>query len=528
MEKKETALIIGAGPAGLTAAYQFLKETDIQPIIIEKENFLGGISRTAEHNGNRIDIGGHRFFAKNSEVTELWERIMPVQGFPAKDDRLINRKIQLNDNGPDPETDDRVLLVRNRVSRIFYLRKFFDYPISLSLKTITNMGFGNTFKAGAGYLRAAWFKRKETNLEDFMINRFGAPLYNMFFKDYTEKVWGRKPKDISADWGAQRIKGLSLMKTLLDALSKLFSKKGNDSKNVETSLIEQFCYPKKGPGQLWELMGEEITKMGGKIFLESEAVGISVQDRKIKSVSVNSNGEKHLYQADYYFSTMPVSELVGAMDAGVPAEIRKIAGELPYRDFITVGLLVDRLKIKNTTRFKTVSDIVPDCWIYVQEKDVKLGRIQIFNNWSPYMVNDSENTVWMGLEYFCNEGDELWKMNDNEFIEYAIGEVERIGVIDRKSVKDSVRIKVKKAYPAYFGTYKNFDQVKEFLNSIENLYCIGRNGQHRYNNMDHSMLTAIEAVRSIRAGDNSKRKIWEVNTEAEYHEEKTTDGAAEQ
>lgn len=516
-EQTKTALIIGAGPAGLTAAYQLLKETDILPIIIEKENFPGGISRTMEHNGNRIDIGGHRFFSKSGEVTRLWEELMPTQGFPSKDDKAAGRVMQWNQGGPDPETADRVMLLRNRVSRIFYLRKFFDYPVSLSLRTIKNLGLWTTLKAGTGYLYSACFKRKEINLENFMINRFGAPLYRMFFKDYTEKVWGKKPADISPEWGSQRVKGLSLTKALLHALSKPF---GKSEKNVETSLIEQFRYPKKGPGQLWETMGAEIIKMGGKILLNTEAAGISIKDGKIVSVSAETDGERRTFQADYYFSTMPVSELIGAMDKEVPEEVRKIARELPYRDFITVGLLVDKLKIKNATKLKTVAGLVPDCWIYVQDKDVRLGRVQIFNNWSPYMVQDFEHTVWIGLEYFCNEGDALWNMGDLEFIAFATGEVEKIGLIDRKSVRDSVRIRVKKAYPAYFGSYQHFDRVKDFLNSVENLYCIGRNGQHRYNNMDHSMLTAMEAVRNIRTGAGSKESLWEVNAASEYHEEK--------
>ncbi|WP_425802386.1 NAD(P)/FAD-dependent oxidoreductase [Desulfitobacterium sp. Sab5] len=518
MNSKQKALIIGAGPAGLTAAYKLLKDTDIHPIIIEKESFVGGISRTSIHNGNRIDIGGHRFFSKSSEIMDLWQNIMPLQGAPSKDDKQLNREIPLNDGGPDPEKEERVLLIRSRVSRILYLRKFFDYPISLKFQTLMNLGFLNTFKAGLGYIWSSCFKRQENSLEDFMINRFGISLYRMFFMDYTEKVWGKHPKEISADWGAQRIKGLSLSKAIISMLTKPFHKKVLRQKKLETSLIETFAYPKKGPGQLWETMSEEIKNMGGELILDSQVVKVCIENDKIKSVIVNSNGTEKKIDADYFISTMPICDLINAFDCQVPKNVLDTALNLPYRDFITVGLLLNKLKLKNTTNLKTISDIIPDCWLYIQEPDVKLGRIQIFNNWSPYMVRDPENTVWIGLEYFCNEGDELWNMSDQDFINFAIEELVKIQVIEETNILDSVRIKVSKAYPAYFGSYENFDDVKAYLNTIENLYCIGRNGQHRYNNMDHSMLTAIEAVKSISAGNKTKDKIWSVNTETEYHE----------
>lgn len=518
MDTSKTALIIGAGPAGLTAAYELLKTSSIKPVILEKESFVGGISRTVEHNGNRMDLGGHRFFSKSETVMDLWRKLMPPQGAPALDDRLLNRPVPLAPGGPDPEREDRVLLNRSRVSRIFYLRKFFDYPISLSLGTILSLGLFNTFRAGVGYLRSACCKRPEKNLEDFMINRFGVTLYRMFFQDYTEKVWGRAPKDIGADWGAQRIKGLSLHKAVADAVKRRL---GRESGAVETSLIENFYYPKKGPGQLWELLRSEIQAMGGTFLFNTEAVAFSTEGSHITAVTAESQGVRRTIKADYVLSTMPVSQLVSALGDAVPDEaVKKIAMELPYRDFITVGLLVDQLKIKNTSGRKTLADLIPDCWIYVQERDVRLGRIQIFNNWSPYLVRNPEHTVWLGLEYFCTEGDELWQADDESFIRFAVGELEKIGMIDRADVLDSVRIRVPKAYPAYFGSYREFGRVRDFLDTVENLYCIGRNGQHRYNNMDHSMLTAIRAVEAITKGTVSKREIWEVNTEREYHEAK--------
>ena len=522
----KTAIIIGAGPAGLTAAYCLLKETDIKPIILEEENFVGGISRTAEHNGNRMDIGGHRFFTKNDEVNALWRELMPTQGAPSKDDIILGTTDKaLSEGGPDPESEDRVMLIRRRVSRIYFLKKFFDYPISLKAETFKNMGLGRTIKAGFGYVGATIFKKEENSLRNFYINRFGKPLYEMFFEDYTTKLWGRDPKDISADWGAQRVKGLSLTKAVWNVLSKPF--RGKNSK-VETSLIEQYSYPKKGPGQLYEMMASEIERMGGTIIKGAKVVGINTEDGMVKSVSALRDGEKVDYTGDEFFSTMPVKDLVAGMGESAPADVRRVAEGLPYRDFMTVGLLVNKLQITNKTKLKTVGDIVPDCWIYIQEREVKLGRLQIFNNWSPYMVKDAENTVWIGLEYFCDEGDDMWNMGDEEFIKFAKGELASIGIIDESDVLDAVRIKVKKAYPAYFDTYSEFATVRDYLSSIDNLWCIGRNGQHKYNNMDHSMLTAIEAVRAIKSGARDKTPVWEVNTEKEYHEEKNEDTANKQ
>ncbi len=514
-------IIIGAGPAGLTAAYKLLSETDYKPIILEESEFIGGISRTATHNGNRMDIGGHRFFSKDDDVMEFWKELMPIQGAPSKDDALLGREKPLEPNGPDPEKEDRVMLVRERVSRIYFLKKFFDYPVSLSGATIKNMGFKNTLRVGFGYMKSVFFKKPEDSLENFYINRFGRPLYEMFFEDYTTKLWGISPKEISADWGAQRVKGLSLSKALISILKKPFVKKNVDQKNVETSLIEQFIYPKKGPGQLWETLAGEIERLGGRIELNTRVCDINTENGKIKSVTAEKDGENVEFVGDYYISSMPVKDLVEGMKGDtVPEEVYRVATNLPYRDFITVGVLADKLKIKNQTDKKTVSDIVPDCWIYIQERDVKMGRLQIFNNWSPYMVEDMENTVWIGLEYFCNEGDEMWKMTDSDFIELAVDELAHIGIIDKEDVRDTIRIKVKKAYPAYFGVYKDFDKVRNYLDSFGNLYCIGRNGQHRYNNMDHSMLTAFATVNSIKNGGTERESVWNVNTEKSYHEKK--------
>lgn len=512
-EKSSTAIIIGAGPAGLTAAYRFLLDTDIKPVILEESEYIGGISRTAVVGGNRMDIGGHRFFSKNDEVNAMWQELMPLQGKPSIDDLTLGVEKPLSEGGPDPETEDRVMLLRNRISRIFFLRKFFDYPISLKPETFKNMGFANTMRAGFGYLGSCIVKKKEDSLENFYINRFGRPLYEMFFEDYTTKLWGRSPAQISADWGAQRVKGLSLSKAVWNVLSKPFRPKDK----VETSLIEQYYYPKKGPGQLWETLADEIRRRGGEIIMNTRVERIRVENGRVSAVTAADGRE---FTGDYFMSTMPVKDLVAGMGEAAPADVRRIAAGLPYRDFITVGLLVNKLKLQNKTKVRTLTGDVPDCWIYVQERDVKIGRLQLFNNWSPYMVADPKHTMWIGLEYFCNEGDELWSMSDEAFIDFAIGELVKIDVIDRSDVIDSTRIRVKKAYPAYFDTYSEFDTVKDYLSGIENLWCLGRNGQHRYNNMDHSMLTAMEAVRAIAAGSTDKSAVWGVNTEKEYHETK--------
>ena len=442
----QTAIIIGAGPAGLTAAYQLLTQTDIHPIILEATTEIGGLCRTVCHAGNRIDIGGHRFFSRSTEIMEFWKQIMPLQGAPAWDDAVLGRAGAGAPNGPDPEKEDRVMLLRPRVSHILYRRKFFDYPISLKLSTFLNMGLSGTLQAGCGYLWSAIFKRRENTLRDFMINRFGNPLYRMFFEQYTEKVWGRNPDSISAAWGVQRIRGLSLWKALIAIFRKNFLP---GKARVETSLIDEFIYPKKGPGQFWEILADDIRRLGGEIIMNAEVTGIHVEGNRICSVTVAQEGKAKEIQADYYLSSMPVKDLVEAMGKEtVPVEVYRVGSTLPYRDFITVGLLVDKLKLVNKTSIRTMNDIVPDCWIYVQEADVKIGRLQIFNNWSPYMVADPGHKVWIGLEYFCSEGDELWRMNDEDFRRFAIDELVKIGVVDAGDVSDSVRIRVKKAYPA--------------------------------------------------------------------------------
>jgi len=443
-----------------------------------------------------------------------------------------------------------VMLCRSRLSRILFLRKLFNYPISLNGDTIRNLGVGRMMKIGLSYLKVQLLPaRKENSLEDFMINRFGVELYRTFFRDYTEKVWGVPCSKISPDWGGQRIKGLSITKTVVHALKQIFAgkKKAEDSvngsdgsatnsdirqKDTETSLIGQFLYPKFGPGQLWETVAEKVQEMGGRIHMNARVVGVNRDEigSRVLSVVVEKRSAeggvvRETFPCDYFLSTMPVKELIAAMDndrTPVPAEVRRVSDGLVYRDFITVGLLLDKLEIKNPAKPGTPESklkFVADNWIYVQESDVKLGRIQIFNNWSPYLVSDPEK-VWIGLEYFATEGDDMWRMPDADFIKFAIEELDKIDVARPESVRDSVVFHIKKAYPAYFGTYGEFDKVRNYLDPIDNLFLMGRNGMHKYNNMDHSMLAAMEVVKCIREGSSDKTALWSVNSEEEYHEGK--------
>jgi protoporphyrinogen oxidase len=537
-KNQKTAIIIGAGPAGLTAAYELLDKTSIKPIIYEKSNDIGGISKTINYKGNRIDIGGHRFFSKSKRVMDWWMNILPLQGAPAKDDNTIGREIpitkefSIHDLGsiksktfssPDPEKVDEVMLNRSRVSRIFFLRKFFNYPISLNYNTFSNLGIKRTVKIGLSYLKTSVSQIKpENSLEDFFINRFGVELYHTFFKDYTEKVWGVECSQITAEWGSQRIKGLSITNAISHAFKKRFtSDKSVSQKNVETSLIGQFMYPKHGPGQLWEEVAKLIIKNGGEIHHQNKVVGIESYENRLNAIKVldESTGEFKKIEGDYFFSTMPVKDLINSFEEKLPNDISEVAEGLMYRDFITVGLLLNKLKIKNETKMNTVNDLVPDNWIYIQERDVKIGRLQIYNNWSPYLVNDDSN-VWIGLEYFCNEGDDTWNISNEQFTELAIKELEKIDIINADEILDSVVIKVQKTYPSYFGTYNKFDIIKSFTDGFENLFLIGRNGMHRYNNMDHSMLTAMIAVENIKNGVVTKENIWNINAEEKYHEQK--------
>ncbi len=498
----KTAIIIGAGPAGLTAAYELATRTDIHPIVLERSTYMGGISRTIKYKGNRMDLGGHRFFSKSDRVMDWWLSHLPLEteGKAAREDKLM--------------------LVRSRKSRIYFLRKFFDYPIQLSLATLANLGVWRTMRIACSYLWSAIFQPKKIeNLEQFFISRFGRELYLTFFKSYTEKVWGVPCNEISAEWGAQRIKGLSIKRALLHFLIKS-AKKGGDiaQKQTETSLIEQFLYPKFGPGQMWEEVARKVRDRGGQIITAFDVTGIEVQEGRIVAVTgKDAQGQEARYAGDYFFSTTSVQELVHALKTDVPLNVREISEGLQYRDFITVGLLLSALKIREPGN--EAGKFVRDNWIYLQDPDVLAGRLQIFNNWSPYLIADSAR-VWIGVEYFCYAGDELWKRSDKEMAQLAIEELSKIRIIDAAAVLDFTVARMPKTYPAYFGAYERFSEVREYLDRFENLFLIGRNGMHKYNNQDHSMLTAMVAVDNIIAERKDKANIWDVNTEMDYHEAK--------
>ncbi len=549
-----TAIIIGAGPAGLTAGLELLRRTDIKPILLEASGEIGGISRTIKYKGNRMDIGGHRFFSKSDRVMQWWMELLPPVTSEGEDAPTISYQNQSRTLPERPvveldtetveedvqghvESDttthnivagtvsdpNLVMLIRPRQSRIYYLRKFFDYPIKLTGTTLANLGATRTVRVGMSYMTSRVHQIKpEKSLEDFLINRFGRELYLTFFKSYTEKVWGTPCNEISAEWGAQRIKGLSLTTAVKHFVKKALSgpakgaKKGDlAQKDTDTSLIERFMYPKFGPGQLWEHVADQIVEKGGEIHMEWKVEKLLIEDKVVKGVvAVNAAGEKKTWEGDFFFSTMPMRELTQAMDCPVPANVKEVSDGLQYRDFITVGLLADRLKVKEPD-----GGLLKDTWIYVQEPDVTLGRLQIFNNWSPYLVSDPAK-VWIGLEYFCYDTDDLWKMQDDDLKKYAIAEVEKIGILEPGTVSDAHVVRVPKTYPAYFGTYSRFNELRDWMNTFDNLFLVGRNGMHKYNNQDHSMLTAMSVVDGLEKGHVEKASLWEINTEQEYHEEK--------
>ncbi len=548
---RKIALIAGAGPAGLTAAYELLKRTDIHPIVCESTGAIGGIAQTYNYKGNRIDIGGHRFFSKEKRVMDWWFNILPLQGAPAADTEERGHEIDyaveavmeylcpacaptpdpspvsgrggtIRRSSPDPEKEDQVMLQRPRLSRIFYRKHFFPYPIGITITVAKRLGFLNTFLIGMSYIKRHFFPLKdETYLDAFYKNRFGDRLYRTFFEAYTEKVWGVPCSSIRADWGAQRVKGLSLKRAVSHAIKDLFSsdfKKAQEQR--ETSLITRFYYPKFGPGQMWETVAEQVEACGGEIKMKTRVVGVRMVHDKVVSVSIEhmETGKIEDVACDYFFSTMPIKHLVGMMHPRPPDAVVEVAEGLSYRDFLTVGLLLKKLHVEE--RGKKTATSVPDNWIYIQEGGVRVGRVQIFNNWSPYMVDNYKEHVWIGLEYFVNEGGDLWIKPDQEMIDLGISEMEKIGFLKKHDVVDACVLRMPKAYPAYIGSYDQLHVVRDYVEKIPNLYLIGRNGMHRYNNQDHSMLTAMLAVDNIVAGKTAKDNLWDVNLDMVYHEAK--------
>jgi protoporphyrinogen oxidase len=525
-EKRDNVVAIaGAGPAGLTAALELLRRSDFIPVVFEADSQVGGISKTINYRGNRMDLGGHRFFSKSDWVMRWWQDILPIAADQADATTPLRTHYQgkskeIVPKSVTPSSPDAVMLVRQRLSRIFHRRRFFDYPLTLSADTLGKIGLLETCKIGLSYVRARMAHgTPEKTLEDFFIDRFGDRLYRTFFKDYTEKVWGVPCREISAEWGAQRIKGLSITKALAHAMTSPFRLSTAAQMRTETSLIESFLYPKLGPGQMWEEVARRVSQLGGKIHLRHRVIGVERDGFRINAIQVRDEDTQSVRRVscDHLISTLPVCDLAVFLNAE-DSPVTRIARALPYRDFMTAGLLLRRMTVTGKGSHAPLANgMPPDNWIYIQEPDVKIGRLQVFNNWSPAMVADPSN-IWLGLEYFCAEGDELWSMRDAAFIDFAAGELEKIGLIDRRDVIDGNVVRVPKAYPAYFGPYGEFGSVRAYLHQFGNLYPVGRNGMHRYNNQDHSMLAAARAVDSIINHGRGRAEIWNVNTEEDYHE----------
>jgi protoporphyrinogen oxidase len=466
--KEKSVVVVGGGPAGLTAAYELCKE-GYHPIVLEKDSIVGGISRTEEYKGYRFDIGGHRFFTKVGEVEALWHEI-------------------LGDN----------FLTRPRLSRIFYQGKFFPYPLKL-WPTFRNLGAKESALIMASYLKAKLKtpRHPERTFEDFILNKFGGRLYLTFFKTYTEKVWGIPCTQIRSDWAAQRIKALSLKRMILNALFK----------NVkEASLIEEFQYPRLGPGMMWEYCQKHVERMGGEVRMEAEVVSVHHDKGKITHVVVRRGDREETLRGEHFVNSMPINHLMYRLDPKPPEEVVAAANGLSYRDFIAVALIVDE------------ETIFPDNWIYIHSPEVRVGRIQNFKNWSEAMVPDQSKTC-LGMEYFCSLGDDLWEMSDDDLVALATNELAEIGLANTEQVKDGTVIRQPKAYPVYDEMYKkHLAVIRDYLKTFSNLHTVGRAGMHRYNNQDHSMLTAMLAVRNIMG---EKHDLWEVNVERSYHEEFT-------
>lgn len=460
-------VIIGGGPAGLAAAYELTCHGH-QPVVFEKYDKVGGIARTEEYKGYYFDMGGHRFFTKSEEVNQMWREVM----------------------GDD-------FLRRPRLSRIYYKRKFFNYPLK-PINALRGLGVWEGLLIGFSYLRWQIFPYKqEKNFEEWVTNRFGKRLFRIFFKSYTEKVWGISTSELSAEWAAQRIKDLDLKAAILGMFVK--------PKQTITTLIEQFDYPRRGPGMLWQTVQRKVEERGGQVYLNSEIVKILHEDGRVTGVEARKDDQVEIVRGTDFISSMAITDFINALDPPPPQAILESASRLGYRDFLTVCLVVNQ------------PNLFDDNWIYVHEPNVKVGRIQNFKNWSPDMVPD-ENMSSLGLEYFCNIGDELWNASDSELVELGKRELDAIGLARSKDIVDGSVFRVEKAYPVYDSTYqKHLDVIKEYIASFSNFQTIGRNGLHRYNNQDHAMLTGMYAVRNMINGEN--HNLWKINAEQDYHEE---------
>lgn len=496
-QQKKKIIIVGAGPAGLTVAYELLKNApgEFEVTVLEQSDEVGGLARTVRHAGNRMDIGGHRFFSKDERVTQWWKEMLPLAGAPAMDDLMLGRPAALNPEGPDPQEEDEALLLRRHISHVFYGGRLFDEPIRLSRKTVRQLGLRTTLKIWLSYGWARVLKKQETSLENVYINRFGKVMYSMFFKGMIEKMWGCPASKIPADASARRIKGLSAQQNI-------------------APVEKEFLFPKLGAGQMWETVAQKVQGMGGHLLKNCKAVGFRAnQSGQLTEVQVETQRGKAWLAGDVFISSMYIKDLAASLP-NLPKEQVQAAEALPYRDFVVVGLLVRRLALQNTSGLPTLGDIVPDCWIVAQDENVKMNRIQIFNNWSPYMVKDPQHTVWLGLEYFCDEGNEFWNMEDEDCVKLVQEELEKMGVLEPGArVLGSCRERVQKVVPANFGNHKEMMGLKQWLEGYPNLICIGQNGQHRKGSMADTMLTAFAAADYILGGRTKREDIWHISGE---------------
>jgi protoporphyrinogen oxidase len=460
-------VIIGAGPAGLTAAYELTKR-DLRPTVVEKGNKVGGLARTESYKGFHFDMGGHRFFTKAPEVKKMWHEVLGTE-----------------------------FLRRPRLSRIYYKKKFFNYPLK-PWNALAGLGLIESMRIVLSYLWWQIFPCKpEDTFEQWVTNRFGKRLFQVFFKSYTEKVWGISCSELKAEWAAQRIKDLSLKTALLSMFLK-------PKKTIKT-LIEEFEYPRLGPGMMWNTVKETIEQRGASVRMDADVAAIARNNGRIDSITVSRNGHQEKIEGTQFISSMPITEFIKKLDPPPPSSVIEAANRIHYRDFLTVCLIVNK------------PDLFPDNWVYIHDPEVKVGRIQNFKNWSPEMVPDPAKSS-LGLEYFCCEGDELWNMRDDDLIELGKREVDRIGLASYADIEDGCVCRVPKAYPVYDSDYREYlDTVREFIANFKNFQTIGRNGLHRYNNQDHAMLTGMLAVRNMVLGE--KNNLWDVNAEQEYLEE---------
>lgn len=461
---KKKAVIIGAGPAGLTAAYELLKRGGFTVTVIESSDSAGGLCRCGDLDGNLCDPGGHRFFTDDERAEKLWKELLGDE-----------------------------LTVRERHSSVYFKGKLFDYPVTE--KIFSQLGFTLTARSALSLLGTAFSKQSEKDLEGYLINRFGKTLYGIFFKEYTRKLWGRPPCEISPDWGKQRIKGI----TIKEAASVPFKKKVHKP--------SEFFYPRYGPGQMWQSAAEKITAMGGEILLNSTVTGFSSDDRGITAAEYLSDGITHSIEGDLFLSSMPLKDLILSVDSA-SEKLKETARDLHFRSHITVGILAEKLSVQYGK----------SCWIYIQDPSVRLGRVQFYSNWSPCLLKDSSKQ-WIGAEFFSDENDDFFRLSDRELTDIAVKELVETGILDSADdVCKSIVMKAEKAYPAYWGSYESIGALREFADSFGNLYCIGRNGQHRYNNISHAMLTSLEAVDNITAGISSKENVWAVNSQESFQE----------